>query len=169
MQLAGPPEISDQDWSQEQDSDKDIRPVIELIKQKRHSQYVCKEGDPFGMRVILKYRPELELKSRLLYRKAKLQNHNRVRHQYCSTREHRKRVIMALHDDFGHLEMEKMLGLLKNRFFWPKMSEDIRQYIRTCERCIRFKQLVEKSRDETNTLHLSDGTSRHRFPYCRSP
>ena len=52
---------------------------------------------------------------------------------------------MALHDDFGHLVIEKMLGLLKDRFFWPKMNEDIRQYIRTCERCIRFKQPVEKA------------------------
>ena len=25
------------------------------------------------------------------------------------------------------------------------MSEDVRQYIRTCERCIRFKQPVEKA------------------------
>ena len=41
--------------------------------------------------------------------------------------------------------MEKTLGLLKDRFFWPKMSEDVRQYIRTCGRCIRFKQPVEKA------------------------
>ena len=52
---------------------------------------------------------------------------------------------MALHDDFGHLGMEKTLGLLKDRFFWPKMSEDVRQYIRTCEWCTRFKQPVERA------------------------
>ena len=28
--------------------------------------------------------------------------------------------MMALHDDFGHLGMEKMLGLLKDRFFLAK-------------------------------------------------
>ena len=39
-----------------------------------------------------------------------------------------KQVILACHDDFGHLGMEKTLGLLKDRFFWPKMSEDIRLY-----------------------------------------
>ena len=54
VQLAGAPEILDQDWRQEQGSDKDIGPVIELSKQKRHLQYVCKEGDPSGMRVISK-------------------------------------------------------------------------------------------------------------------
>ena len=39
---------------------------------------------------------------------------------------------MALDDDFRHLGMEKMLGLLKDRLFWLKMSEDVRQHIRTC-------------------------------------
>ena len=66
VQLAGAPEMSNQDWRQEQSSDKDIGPVIELMKQKRHLQYACKEGDPFGIRVILKYKQDLESKNGLL-------------------------------------------------------------------------------------------------------
>ena len=69
IQLAGAPEISNQDWRQEKCSDKDIGPVIELMKQKRHLQYVCKEGDSSGIIVILKYKQDLELKNGLLYRK----------------------------------------------------------------------------------------------------
>ena len=61
VQLAGATEISNQDWRQEQSNGKDIGPVIELMKQKRHLQYACKEGDPSGMRVILKYKQDLEL------------------------------------------------------------------------------------------------------------
>ena len=72
MQLAGAPEIRNQDWKCEQGSDKDIGPVVELIKQKRHLQYVFKE-DLSGMRVILKYKKDLELRNGLLYRKVKLQ------------------------------------------------------------------------------------------------
>ena len=117
VQLAGAPEIPNQDWKCEQGSNKDIRPVIEFIQQKRHLQYVCKEGDPSGMRVILKYKQDLELKNGLLYRKVKLQNHNRVIHQFVLPENYRKRAIMALYDDFSHLGMEKMLGLLKDRFF----------------------------------------------------
>ena len=143
LQLAGTPEISNQNWRQEQSSDKDIRPVIELMMQKRHLQYACKERDPSGMRVILKYKQDLELKNGLLCRKAQLQNHDRVRHQFVLPENYRERAIMALHDNFGHLGMEKTLGLLKDRFFWPKMSEDVRQYIRTYEWCTRVKQPVE--------------------------
>ena len=83
-QLAGALEISNQDWRQEQSSDKDIGPVIELMKQKRHLQYACKEGDSSGMRLTLKYKQDLVLKNGLLYRKAQLQNHDKVRHNsFC--------------------------------------------------------------------------------------
>ena len=112
VQLAGAPEIPNQDWKHEQGSDKDIGSVVELIKQKRQLQYVCKEGDPSGMRVILKYKQDLELRNGLLYRKVKLQNHDRVIHQFVLPESYRKRAIMAFHDDFGHLGMEKTLGLL---------------------------------------------------------
>ena len=92
VQLAGAPEISNQDWRQEQSSDKDIGPIIELMKQKRHLQYACKEGDSSGMRVILKYKQDLELKNGLLYRKAQLQNHDKVRHQFVLPENYRKRT-----------------------------------------------------------------------------
>ena len=69
------------------------------------------------MRVILKYKQDLELKNGLLYIKAQLQNHYRVRHQFVLPENYRKRAIMALHNDFGDLGMEKTLGPLKDRFF----------------------------------------------------
>ena len=53
---------------------------------------------------------------------------------------------MALHDDYGHLGMEKTLGLLQEWFFWPKMMEDACNHIRTCERCTRYKQPQEKEK-----------------------
>ena len=41
--------------------------------------------------------------------------------------------------------MERTLGLLQERFFWPKMAEDMHTHIRTCDICLRFKQPQEKS------------------------
>ena len=62
------------------------------------------------MRVILKYKQDLESKNGLLYRKVKLQNHDRVIHQFVLPENYRKGAITTLHDDFGYLGMEKMLG-----------------------------------------------------------
>ena len=36
--------------------------------------------------------------------------------------------------------MNRMLALLQERFIWPKMAEDVRVHIRSCDRCMRFKQ-----------------------------
>ena len=62
VQLAGVPEISYEVWQKEQSNDNDIGPGVELLKQKWHLQYVCKEKYLSGMRVILKYKQDLELK-----------------------------------------------------------------------------------------------------------
>ena len=40
--------------------------------------------------------------------------------------------------------MERTLGLLQERFFWPKIAEDVHIHIHTCERCLRFKQPQER-------------------------
>ena len=59
------------------------------------------------------------------------------------------KVILACHDDNGHLGMEQTLRLLQERFFWPKMAEDVCTHIHTCERCLRFKQPQEKAGMQT--------------------
>ena len=55
------------------------------------------------------------------------------------------KVILTCHDDNGHLGMERTIGLLQERFFWPKIAEDVCIHIHTCERCLRFKQLQERA------------------------
>ena len=41
--LAGAPKISKEDWIREQNADEDIAPVVQLIRQGKHLQYICKE------------------------------------------------------------------------------------------------------------------------------
>ena len=53
-------------------------------------------------------------------------------------------MVIACHDEFGHLGMDKTLVLLQERFFWPWMNNDVCTHIRSCECCIRFKQKPER-------------------------
>ena len=55
------------------------------------------------------------------------------------------KVILACHNDNGHLGMERTLELLEETFFWPKMADDVCTHIHTCDQCMRFKQPQEKS------------------------
>ena len=70
IQIDTTPKMGKDNWIQEQANDEDIGPVVELVRQGKHLQYTCKEGDPLGMRVLLKYKQDLFLRNGLLYRKA---------------------------------------------------------------------------------------------------
>ena len=55
------------------------------------------------------------------------------------------KVILACHDDNGHLGMERTLGLLQERVFWPKMAENVCIHISTHDQYTRFKQPQERT------------------------
>ena len=74
-----------------------------------------------------------------------LKNHFEPISQFVLPKNFVHKVILACHDDNGHQGMERTLGLLQERFFWPKIVEDVWTHIHTCDRCIRFKQPQEIS------------------------
>ena len=74
-----------------------------------------------------------------------LKNHSEPISQFVLPNNYVCKVNLACHNDNGYLGMERTLGLLQERFFWPKMTDDVQTHIRTCDRCIRFKQPQEKS------------------------
>ena len=45
----------------------------------------------------------------------------------------------------GHLGIERVTSLLRDRFYWPSMFEDIEIHIKSCPRCLRFKTQPEKA------------------------
>ena len=93
----------------------------------------------------MKYCKDLFLKNGLLYQKVLLKNHPEPISQFALPKGFVQKVILACHDDNGHLGMERTLGLLLERFFWPKMADDVCIHICTCDQCTRFKQPQERS------------------------
>ena len=115
--------ISKQDSKMEQQADSDIGPIIILINNITLLQYVAKEGDPSGMRVLLKYRKDLMKKNGLLYRKVLLKENNHPIVQFVLPKPFRYKTVLPFYDDYGHMGMEGTLCLLQERFFWPKMQQ----------------------------------------------
>ena len=105
------------------------------------------------MRVLLKYKQYLFIRNGLLYWKVKLKNHDSKISQFILPKAHRCPATLALHDDYGHLGMEKTLGLLQEWFFRPKMIEDVRNHIRTCKLCTKYKQQPE--REKLKPIHCT--------------
>lgn len=52
-------------------------------------------------------------------------------------------VLTCLHDEMGHLGMDRTLDLARSGFYWPRMIVDVETKIRTCPRCVCHKSLSE--------------------------
>ena len=74
-----------------------------------------------------------------------LKNHCEQISQFVLPKNFVRKVILACHDDNGHLGMERTLGLLQEQFFWLRMAKDVQTHICTCDQCLKFKQPQEKS------------------------
>ena len=138
--LAG--DITKAQWRSEQETDSEIGPVVSLVRKGQHLQYKVSKDDNMGSKILLRFRDNLRLEDGLLYRKW-VYRENIVYLQFVLPQTFRKRTVIACHDKFGHLGMDKTLILLQERFFWPRMNDDVRTHIRNCVRCMRFKQPPE--------------------------
>ena len=49
------------------------------------------------------------------------------------------------HDQVGHLGQDRVLNLLRDRFYWPGMYVDVVSYINSCPRCLRRKSQPDKA------------------------
>lgn len=87
---------------------------------------------------------KLHLQNGLLYRKV-VKPTGKAISQLVLPRQHRRLVLKYLHDEFGHLGIDKTTELVRDRFYWPKMAVDIDQYIKTCGRCVAQKTLPHRS------------------------
>ena len=144
--LAG--KMTKQQWKNEQESDSEIAPVLSLVKQNKHLQYQIQKTDEAGSKILLRFRDNLCLVDGLLYQKW-VYKKEMVYLQFVLPKTFRKKTILACHDQFGHLGINKTLVLLQERFFWPRMNEDVRKHIESCDRCLRFKQVPEQAPIET--------------------
>lgn len=73
-------------------------------------------------------------------------------HQLVLPVELRATVLRSLHDDLGHFGIDQNLDLLRSWFYWPKMSADVEQKIKTCERCVHRKTPLERAAPALNIV-----------------
>lgn len=73
----------------------------------------------------------------MLYRAQ--QEHDQVTLQLALPTGLTATALRSLHDDLGHLGIERNLDLVRLRFYWPRMSAYVVQRIKMCERCVHRK------------------------------
>lgn len=124
-----------------QKNDVVLRKVIEALKQGTWPTEVKVNSELWLMK---REENRLQIKEGLLFRNSKTPSGEEVS-QLVLPAEFREDVCRLLHDDMGHLGIERTTDLIRSRFYWPKMAFEVEQYIKNCGECITRKTPCSKA------------------------
>ena len=129
------------DWMKEQRADPNLSVIIKLIESGQLQKRKLHGKDSPEVKSLLKIRKGLKLVKDILYRKSYSDNSSskKVLWQLVVPKAHRSRALTGCHDVVSHQGRMRTLSLLRERFFWPGMQREAKQYLLNCTRCLRRK------------------------------
>ena len=113
-------------------SDHNSNKIKTLGHRKHHN------NDSPELKSMLRVKNQLILRNGLLYRKMKKNNKEDSTLEFVVPKSHRLQALQACHDDVGHAGIWKCCRLLRNRFYWANINQDMEQHIKRCESYLRF-------------------------------
>ena len=137
------PGMTSLEWCHIQAQDPILSQIIREILNKTIGKMKIKMGMPSEMKALIRNRAQLILKHGVLYKNKKV--NTRTKQLLVIPQSHRQRAIEGCHDQVGHLGQDRVLDLLRDRFYWPGMHADVVSYINSCPRCLRRKSQQDKA------------------------
>lgn len=119
-----------------------LDPVISVVKEQIEEgrDVLSSKQANSDVSLLLRESSKLKIKRGLLYRVTKRSSGKDVSQLVLPAR-YRPMVFRAMHDDIGHLGMERTTELIKDHFYWPRMASEIAMYVHNCGRCVARKSL----------------------------
>lgn len=136
------PSLSHSELKEKQRYDSAIREVIAQMEFGEKTPPTVRRELP-ELPLLLREWNRLELHDGVLYRKRK--DGDQVTYQLVLPEVLRESVLQSLHNDMGHMGIDRTLDLVRTRFYWPRLSADVERKVNTCGRCTRRKSLPEKA------------------------
>ena len=138
--------MTKQDWVEAQSKDKTIREITHLFKTKKLYRRKINEIDNNEMKQFIRQCNRLFKRNGIFYHKTEIQevNHpNRSTMQLVLPEIFRKQAMQGCHNDLGHLRIERMIDLLTEHFYWPRMLSNMTRHIKQCERCLNLRHYLK--------------------------
>ena len=138
-----PPGMTPLEWCHAQAQDPIITQIIGEINHKRIGKMKIKMGMPSELKALIRNRKHLILKKGVLYNKTKV--NAGIKHLLVVPKAYRQRAIEGCHDQVGPLGQDRVLDLLRDRFYRPGMHIDVVSDIKSCPRCLHRKSQPDKT------------------------
>ena len=120
-----------------QRSDPDLMPVIKCLTSGKAYDPLS-EISSMGWQ-LLRQIEEFDLNDEVLVRQ--INNKGRIQEQVVVPRILQPEILRGFHDDQtgGHLARDKMLGKIRERYFWLGVNEDVKRHCKCCLECQKLK------------------------------
>ena len=129
------------DWKLEQKEDpvlyqvvKHLRAPHEMFKAALH-----KVLDKKATAAYVKAKEQLLIKNGLLYLKTQQGQADEIVFQFVVPRRHRSTTLDGCHREAAHQGQRCSTTLMQERFWWPGMTQDLRNRIKKCGRCRKYE------------------------------
>lgn len=134
--------LSSHDLIKAQEEDPAISQVRHAVSKGQLSS-LSRDKDP-EVHLLQEEGSKLIVRRGLLFRVVQRKQHKECL-QLVLLQKYRSMVLQSLHDDTGHLGVDKTTALVRDRFYWPKMSNEIEQYVKNCGKCILRKAQPQRA------------------------
>uniref|UniRef100_A0A8C6LZU9 Gypsy retrotransposon integrase-like protein 1 n=1 Tax=Nothobranchius furzeri TaxID=105023 RepID=A0A8C6LZU9_NOTFU len=148
------PTMTKQEICAGQKKDLVIGPVLHYKSMNQRPRRSERRSGEAHVRLLLKEWRRLVVRDGILYRCVQDSQRGVVEHLVLPE-DLRMSVKTALHDDSGHLGFERTLHMIRERFFWPLMFQEIKAWCEQCERCCLRKTPTAGVRAPLVSIHSS--------------
>ena len=125
--------VTKEELIEEQKKDPVIGPVLQYVKARKRPDREGWNQLGVGSRILMKSFAKLKMADGILLRQTARYK------QLVLPQKYQQTVYVELHEKMAHVGPEKVMELAQQRFYWPKMGQDIEDYVRKKCRCITAK------------------------------
>ena len=132
------------DWRKLQLMDEHIRWITDNMRKGKRESLNPNRMHP-EMKVYYCNWNRFVLRKGVLYRRVYSGDKKEENLQLVVPTAYRKQALAGVHEDLFHTHFDDAVIHLRKRFFWPFMAKDLKEKIKSCERCIRRNAKCEKA------------------------
>ena len=129
------------DWKQEQKEDPVLYQVAKHLRVPRETFKAAlhKVLDKKATAAYVKVKEQLVIKNGLLYHKTWQGQADEIMFQFVVPQRHRGAALDGCHQEVAHQGQCRSTTLMQECFWWPGMTQDLRNHIKKCGHCRKYE------------------------------
>ena len=129
------------DWKQEQKEDPILYQVAKHLRAPRETFKAAlhKVLDKKATAAYVKAKEQLLIKNGLLYWKTWQGQADEIIFQFVVPSRHRGTTLDGCHREAAHQSQCRSTALMQEHFWWPGMTQDLRNHIKKCGHCRKYE------------------------------